>query len=301
MWVFYLAMQPWRMRWCIKIYINNNQLSVMSHTKDGIICPKVVCPHHTRIRTRTKLFTWPCRFHVFGIHQCFFWDWLACTSPHGDHPKLHYTPSHPWYFPLHVSVKPLRHAMDKGRWEHFPDQNPNNPSHAHTMIKNKEPLCKQWTQCLKNIPNWWALITSYASHMIKQKKIRDWIVFTLMFIILIEYHQQWNKMVVNLAPLQVFFGLNKFNNSTKSLQVWWLIMIHSTGRLAWHASNTINVKKWNLTSLVPKSGIHWNNPILAIFKHWCQLHGGLDVDAKWDFNPIDFTCILKIKHIIYVI
>jgi hypothetical protein len=31
------------------------------------------------------------------------------------------------------------------------------------------------------------------------------------------------------------------------------------------------------------------------------LHGGLDVDAKWDFNPIDFTCILKIKHIIYVI
>jgi hypothetical protein len=47
----------------------------------------------------------------------------------------------------------------------------------------------------------------HASHMIKQKKIKDWIGFTLMFVILIKYHQQWNKMVVNLAPLQVFFAL----------------------------------------------------------------------------------------------
>ncbi len=45
MWVFYLAMQAWRRTWCIKIYINNNQLSVMVHTEDGIICPKVVSPH----------------------------------------------------------------------------------------------------------------------------------------------------------------------------------------------------------------------------------------------------------------
>jgi hypothetical protein len=26
--------------------------------------------------------------------------------------------------------------MGKGRWEHFLDQNLNNPIHAHTMIKN---------------------------------------------------------------------------------------------------------------------------------------------------------------------
>ncbi len=48
------------------------------------------------------------------------------------------------------------------------------------------------------------------------------------------------------------FGFKGLNYSTKSLHAWWLVMIHATGILVQCASNTINVHKWNFTSLVPK-------------------------------------------------
>jgi hypothetical protein len=47
----------------------------------------------------------------------------------------------------------------------------------------------------------------------------------------------------------VFKGVN---HSTKPLHVWWLVMIHATDTPMGCASNTINVNKWNFTSLVPK-------------------------------------------------
>ncbi len=47
----------------------------------------------------------------------------------------------------------------------------------------------------------------------------------------------------------VFKGIS---HSTKSLDVWQLVLIHATGTLVWCALNTINVNKWNFTSFMPK-------------------------------------------------
>jgi len=59
-----------------------------------------------------------------------------------------------------------------------------------------------------------------------------------MFIILVEHHHH--------------FVFKRVSHSTKSSYFWWLVMIHATSTPVRCASNTINVNKWNFTSLVSK-------------------------------------------------
>jgi hypothetical protein len=50
-----------------------------------------------------------------------------------------------------------------------------------------------------------------------------------------------------------------------------------------------------------KCDIQQNSPIIATQKHGLQLCGCLDPYGEWDWNPINFTHILKIKHILDMI
>jgi len=66
----------------------------------------------------------------------------------------------------------------------------------------------------------------------------------------------------------VFKGIN---HSTKSSHVWRLVMIHATGIPVRCASNTINVNKWNFTSLVSKVasiGIAPFSPNETMVRNW---------------------------------
>jgi hypothetical protein len=50
-----------------------------------------------------------------------------------------------------------------------------------------------------------------------------------------------------------------------------------------------------------KCDIQRNSSIIATRKHGLQLCGCLDPYGEWDWNPINFTDILKIKHILDMI
>jgi len=97
------------------------------------------------------------------------------------------------------------------------------------------------------------------------------------------------------------FAFKRFNYSTKLLHIWWLVMIHATSISMQCASNTINVNNWNFTSLVLKVASIQTTPLS------CNETMDYNCDKVWipivngTLISINFTHILKIKHIIWMI
>jgi len=50
-----------------------------------------------------------------------------------------------------------------------------------------------------------------------------------------------------------------------------------------------------------KCGIHWNNTIVATWKHWLTLNFCLDANGEWHLNPIDFATFLEKENIIWIL
>jgi hypothetical protein len=84
------------------------------------------------------------------------------------------------------------------------------------------------------------------------------------------------------------------NHSTKSLHVYWLVMIQTTSTFVQWKMNATNVNMWYFTSLVPNmasikiTSCDWIGAWLNVAKYF-------DPYGEWDLNPIHLTYILEIK------
>ncbi len=96
----------------------------------------------------------------------------------------------------------------------------------------------------------------------------------------------------------VFKGVN---DSTKSLHVWRFVMIQATSTPMWWASNTINVNKWNFTSLMPKVAFIEIAPLSPNETMACSWYGVCIpiVNGKW--IPLTSFTSWKEKHMLIFI
>ncbi len=58
-----------------------------------------------------------------------------------------------------------------------------------------------------------------------------------------------------------------------------------------------NEQMW-LHAICLKFGIHWNNIIMAAWKHWLTLNWCSDANGEWHLNPIDFANFLEEENIL---